>query len=85
MGGQWGTDRGSSRIPAPPRTLHQKDTYLQPVGPCGATVTFEARLSLERVVGDEEETLLGRGTHMFSLPPPPWSRAPTPDLQTVGS
>lgn len=84
-GGQWGTGRGSSRIPPPPRTLHQKDTYLQPIGPCRATVTFEARLSLERVVGNEEEMLLGRGTHMLSPPPPPWSRTPTPDLQAVGS
>ena len=69
---------GTSRTPPPaPQTLQQKDAYLQPIGPCRATVTLKARLSLQRVVGKDEETLLGRGPHVLLLPLPPWGRTPT--------
>lgn len=68
-----------------PQTLHQKDAYLQPVGPCRATVTLEAWLSLERVVGKDEETLLGRGSQCVLRLPPPWDKTPTPDLQVGGA
>ena len=61
----------------PPQTPHQKDTYLQPIRPCRATVTLEARLSLGR---RDKEALLGRGPRMLLLPPLFEAGPPVPDL-----
>lgn len=72
------TERGSSRTPLLPRPCTE-DTYLQPVRPCRTTVTFEARLSLESVVGKDEETLL-----CFPFLPLLGAGPPTPDLRAVG-
>ena len=61
---------GSSRIFPLPQTVHQKDTYLQPVRPCRTTVTLEAWLSLERVVGKMRRHYWGGGSSVILFPPP---------------
>lgn len=67
--GSGGTGRGSSRTPPPPQTPHQKDIYLQPVGPCRATVALEAWLSLERE--KRQGGITGEGTPCAFTSSPP--------------
>lgn len=69
---------GSRTHPCPPPRppIPPQDAHLQPIRPCGATVTLEAWLSLERVVG-KDETFPGTGPNVLLLPPAPWGGTPT--------
>lgn len=70
---------GSRTHPCPPTPcppIPPQDTHLQSIRPCGATVTLEAWLSLERVVG-KDETFPWTGPNVLLLLPPPWGGTPT--------
>ena len=69
---------GGSRIFPLPKPLHQKDTYLQPVRPCRATVALEAWLSLGRAVGKMRRHYWGGGFPCGFISSPALGQDPNP-------